>query len=381
MVFNQLQKHKALDDLFCIELKPLNHCSNGKGALCRNYTTDESVWFKYPDVPERYGILLTANNLLIVDIDKPNLINWKIFKSTFTVKTGSGGYHLYYKNPMKLTSNHSWEYGEIKTSGHVVGPDVLHCSGNHYKVINNIGIQSIFQNDFMNSMLQHSAAGAAPALLQQQHLETKQVYEIDKTIYPSWQTTFAEMEWILKEKTGVIFKQNNDRSAKDFLIALTLAEHGIDENLIFVALKKWGTSKVLERGPSYVKHTVIAAVNVALQNNQSIFKERLGGEKIPDINETKVYFKRNNGSKYFKLSEKEMQRGGETINFLSFEKGEIWKSDDGNIFYSPKGRQSVTLPQNEELLHAIGNALLTYPNVVQPEQTELKEEPKENKKK
>jgi len=380
---NSFCKTIYLNDLFCIELRPLTHNSKGKGALCRNYTKDRSIWFKYPNVPERYGILLESNNLLIVDIDYPELINWKIFKQTFTVQTGNGGYHLYYSNPQKLISNHSPEWGEIKTSGHVVGPYVLHHTGNFYNIVNNFPIQPLYQDEFMKIMLQHSAAGARGGLLtQQQHLQNHK-FTIDNEVYPSWQTTFGEMEWILKQKTGILFHKTTDRSSKDFLIALTLAEHGIDQNLIYIALKKWGTKKVIERGPTYVKHTVIAAVHTALQNKQSLFyKRQTGGDILPNIDEIKIFGKVTSGKNYcYKIAEKEMQKGNDTINFISLEKVDIMESDNGQIFYSKNPKKMISLPKDKEVLHTLGNILLSYPEPYNGhKQTEIEIKQAEKKK-
>lgn len=87
--------------------------------------------------------MLKPNKLLVVDIDYPDKVDFSVLPETFTVKTGGGGYHLYYWNIEELPSNHKPEWGEIKTTGHVVGHGVTHESGKTYEIAEHVPIVTI----------------------------------------------------------------------------------------------------------------------------------------------------------------------------------------------------------------------------------------------
>lgn len=130
-----------LEGMVCIELRPLSsRCP--KGGLRPDYTRDPRHWFIYPRVPERYGVLLEPNGLLVIDVDRAEMIGALGLPETFTVRTGGGGYHLYYRHS-GLGSDHRPFWGEIKARGHVVGPGVLHESGRNYTVCRNMDISEM----------------------------------------------------------------------------------------------------------------------------------------------------------------------------------------------------------------------------------------------
>lgn len=356
-------------DFFCIELKPLSH-KRPKGALCKNYTKDRSVWFKYPDVPERYGVLLEVNNLLVIDIDKPELISIDAFPPTFTVQTGSGGFHLYYKNRYNIQLDHSPKWGEIKTNGHVVGINVQHENGNYYQVFRNIGINVLKPADLSYTRVvttQRRRGGVDTTKTMERDLEGK------KAGYPNFDFSYSYMQFLLQRKTKILSVQTIDRSSKDYLIAKVLAEHGASVDSIKKALFKWGTSKVHSYGQPYLKLTSKAAISDAINNGHSFYKNMISvkgvNKNMVDVKENKIFAKINNGSSYYKICEKEMQKGNDNITWLSLEKGDIFTAEDGTVFYANKSSKFFTLPKNEELLKQLGQALLDYP-------TPLKEEKK-----
>jgi len=96
-----------------------------------------------------YGVLCGVNGLTVLDIDDPELLDdAKLLPPTFTVKTGSGGYHLYYIiKDMKrkvVLENDVKHYGEFQHNGSmVVGPSSIHPNGNRYEVISDYPIQEI----------------------------------------------------------------------------------------------------------------------------------------------------------------------------------------------------------------------------------------------
>lgn len=90
------------------------------------------------------GRVCGLGNVVVLDIDAPDRVNdldIKLF-DTYAVKTGSGGYHLYYhvENARKVVifdkeENH---LGELQAMGtYVVCPPSIHPNGVAYKVINN----------------------------------------------------------------------------------------------------------------------------------------------------------------------------------------------------------------------------------------------------
>ncbi len=130
----------------CIQLRPLSW-DQPKAGLKPGYTENPEVWFEYPNVPERYGILLEPNNLLVIDIDNPEKVDHNKLKPSFTVKTGGGGYHLYYNKEEDIPSDYTPEWGELKTTGHVVGVGVMHESGKRYSVLKDKPIRDICKDD------------------------------------------------------------------------------------------------------------------------------------------------------------------------------------------------------------------------------------------
>ncbi len=130
----------------CIQLRSLNW-SQPKGALKPNYTKNEDVWFVYPKIPYRYGILLKPNGLLVVDVDDPDKIDINLLPDTLTVRTGGGGYHLYYKKREDTKSDFTQDWGELKTTGHVVGVGVMHESGKRYRIVKDLPINDICAAD------------------------------------------------------------------------------------------------------------------------------------------------------------------------------------------------------------------------------------------
>ncbi len=133
---------EQLEDLLCIELRDLDQ-KRPKGAAAKNYLEDSRVWYKYPNVPSRYGVLTAQNKIIVVDIDYPDKLHYSKLPPTFTVETGGGGYHLYYYNVDDIESNHRPDWGELKANGHVCGVGTTHPSGNKYTVAEDLSITAL----------------------------------------------------------------------------------------------------------------------------------------------------------------------------------------------------------------------------------------------
>ena len=111
-----------------------------KGWTKRPYTYEQIL----PHIGRHtnYGVLTGYGNLAVADADSEELIEAieKRLPPTFTVQTGSGGRHYYYKCPelqkrivLQAGNKH---YGEIQSKGQaVVGPGSIHPDGNTYQIV------------------------------------------------------------------------------------------------------------------------------------------------------------------------------------------------------------------------------------------------------
>jgi hypothetical protein len=95
---------------------------------------------------DQYGVVLTDEQVLVVDEDPKNggsitdlsaKIGVDLHSACgFTVRTGSGGHHLYFKFPENMPFTLASEDGiDFKRSGQVVGAGSMHRSGNRYEII------------------------------------------------------------------------------------------------------------------------------------------------------------------------------------------------------------------------------------------------------
>jgi len=98
-----------------------------------------------------YGVMGGGNkNLIIIDFDSQELQN-KLFDElpeTFTVKTGSGLYHLYYfsnkAESFKIFNEEMETLVDVQGKGkQVVAPNSTHPNGNKYEIVRNIPINEI----------------------------------------------------------------------------------------------------------------------------------------------------------------------------------------------------------------------------------------------
>src|SRR3990167_6336474 len=97
-----------------------------------------------------YGVATGFGNLLVIDFDD-RTFEAKItplLPPTFTVKTGSGGTHLYYicddPKSFKILDKEKNTLADIQGAGkQVVGPGSIHPNGNQYSVLHDLPIASI----------------------------------------------------------------------------------------------------------------------------------------------------------------------------------------------------------------------------------------------
>jgi len=123
----------------------------------------ESNNFQYSDEPlqERinnggnYGVVCGFGDLIVIDADTQEVVDAvnQNLPPTFTVRTGGGGFHFYYKcpnfdDPIRLKENKSGDVGDVQAAGkQVVGPGSVHPSGNKYKIEKDYEINKVKKED------------------------------------------------------------------------------------------------------------------------------------------------------------------------------------------------------------------------------------------
>ena len=121
-----------------------------------NWQTTQNYSYKemkaYLKNADTYGVLCgeKSNNLAVIDCDKKELASAILMglPSTFTVQTGSQGFHFYYfiqdldkKIVLQTEKEH---FGEVQfTKAQVIGANSKHPNGNIYKVVHDNKIASI----------------------------------------------------------------------------------------------------------------------------------------------------------------------------------------------------------------------------------------------
>jgi len=127
-----------------------------------NYAFDDTVLLNHIKNGGNYGVVPTFGPYVVIDCDTKELrkLIEDVLPSTFTVKTGSGGTHHYFKSdiennyvlydPEDPDDTNRKNVGDIqKHRKQVVGPNCVHPNGNRYKVINDVDIETIFKADLI----------------------------------------------------------------------------------------------------------------------------------------------------------------------------------------------------------------------------------------
>ena len=115
----------------------------------------EQWWEQYPDA--NIGIVTgKISGITVVDIDVKGdtVVPLETFPETYTVKTPSGGYHLYYQyDPaIKQTANTYPQFPHVdirNDGGYVVGPYSDNGAGGEYEIVNNKTPQKFPQSLFL----------------------------------------------------------------------------------------------------------------------------------------------------------------------------------------------------------------------------------------
>jgi len=122
--------------------------------ISNNYSYSEIRF--WVENKENYGVVCGYGNLAVIDIDRPEIYEFIKVKldTTFTVQTGSGGYHLYYiidnLDKKIILQKGNIHYGEVQSQGQmVIGPGSLHPNGNSYKICVNVDIAHVTKSELI----------------------------------------------------------------------------------------------------------------------------------------------------------------------------------------------------------------------------------------
>jgi len=118
-------------------------------------TEDEiTKWWK--DYPDANLAIVTGkiSNLTVVDVEEGGSIDY--LPETLTVKTGGGGYHLYYRYSEKFKNAvRIRELTDIRNdSGYVIAPPSIHSSGKKYEYDNRQKIAQFPEHLFLTQIIQ-----------------------------------------------------------------------------------------------------------------------------------------------------------------------------------------------------------------------------------
>ena len=172
---------------------------------------------------DNFGVIGGYGNLRIRDIDDPKLSKQLIKENkfdTFTIKTGSGGLHLYYLSDYK--ENKVLNNGELRSENYqVVAPNCIHPSGNKYSIIADLPIKEISSEELKA-----------------------------KWITPFLRETDQQDLIKVNDKT----ESDESRSAREFGELCKLIKQGLQKDKIFekmMAFTKWSNP----HHPSYRDHS------------------------------------------------------------------------------------------------------------------------------
>ncbi|WP_019177682.1 bifunctional DNA primase/polymerase [Methanomassiliicoccus luminyensis] len=121
-----------------------------KGA---NYPCGDPKLSKHLGKDGNYGILCGIKGLAVIDADSPEVATAveESLPLTFTVQTGRGGRHFYYRcadlpGPLRLArpGDAKGTIGDVQSTGkQVIGPGSVHPNGNAYTVLKDLPIASV----------------------------------------------------------------------------------------------------------------------------------------------------------------------------------------------------------------------------------------------
>lgn len=130
---------------YCL-LKPQNKVPIEKAWQDKGYEWGDDRLQDHIAQGGNYGVIAGTDNIRFLDCDTPEFADEMLAKMprTFSVRTGSGGLHLYFKS--EYDTNHVFADGRGEwraQNAQVVGPNCIHPNGNRYEVLHDDPIARI----------------------------------------------------------------------------------------------------------------------------------------------------------------------------------------------------------------------------------------------
>jgi hypothetical protein len=229
------------------------------------------------------GLNLGELVALDVDSDRFRQIAENSLPDTFSVRTGSGGEHRYYRSEWsgkRQFSNGDTDLGSVRSGNWytVVPPSIHDETGNEYTVLHDRQIQPVPEiqiQDFLAEISeetdsQHSGGGAAGCV------GSSSIPQIPSE-YPNQSVEWTALRrWL--SANGLLESLNrtasSDWSGLEFMLAKCLAEGGFSETDISDALDRLHhKSKWHSRGSDYQTRTVRKAIVAAVNDPHIDFSE------------------------------------------------------------------------------------------------------------
>jgi len=259
-----------------------------KDWVNNNYDIKEIISWVSND--NNYGVICGINNIAVIDIDEPELLeDVKLLPPTFTVKTGSGGYHLYYRiTDMErkiVLENHIKHYGEIQFTGSmVVGPESIHPNGNRYEVIADYSIEEITMDKIQFLIDKYSGP------------KGKGWYKVDETLNIPKDLTdrhYAILNTFIPDAIRHWVTRQANWKAR-FYMALYLRDKGFDNDTIEFFLKpfyknlkrtdKWKNNWEHFKNSGRILSIIRSRTDLKFPNTASLIDEGLVSEEYQHIN-------------------------------------------------------------------------------------------------
>lgn len=329
---------------------------------------------------------LNLGELVALDIDSEEferLANQHL-PETFSVRSGSGGEHRYFKSQWSGRSQFTAagdDLGSIRSGNwYLVVPPSIHPNGEPYQVLREKPIQRIPEKqieDFIGSIQSetgepaNTAGGAAAA----GRVGSSSIPSIPSE-YPNREAQWSQLRNWLSEN-GFLSDLNkttsSDWSGLEFKLAKCLAEGGFSEAAISNVLDRLShKSKWNQRGSDYQKRTVRKAIQAAVDDpfiefsgtgdmdrdrSESRKMEESGngrtlegGENnMPEFNDklsVPILEASEEGDSFKKIALVEgTEDDGETFEFLSLKKGQLQEAQtpDGDSVLVENVQDSVSL--------------------------------------
>ena len=296
-----------------------------------------------------YGVSATeSNDLVILDIDSERFKEAvsEVLEPTFTVETGSGGYHRYYRcSEFSENRKFSDPEGSIRSNNwYAVGPGSTHPNGSEYELVDDQKIVEVSVSKLSELVEkvgdpgQHSGGGGGAGCAGGSELPQL------PSEYPNQEATWNTLKkWL--ESNGFLDDLDrtacSDWSGLEFKLAKSLAEGGFSESSIFNALDRLNQqAKWHQRNDTYRTRTVRKAIVAACDDPYVEFdtpddagkwspQERDDQEKT--MSEANYVEKEavqlleasEEGESFKKLTLTERRENGESVEYLSIKEGYV----------------------------------------------------------